>query len=342
MIDTIDAIIERFDNPNRKLNELNETIKSQKANAIIIQEQREEGYLDFLAGGIITLIKSEFEGRRIRSIRLEKLRGVEIKQPQYLMTLQNGRFKSFEPFNPIYTSLEEWKTIPDSQEYFSTGTADLDKLLGGGFRKGSYNVIEVADNVSSDEYLSIVRPIVLNFLSQDRGVVVVLTGGDHPESFRNDFIRFIPEDKFNNYMRIADYFTPDSNKPYIMALGTNKEEAIRRWTSTIAELRGKDNKPILDFCGFDTLEYLRGETIAIKELLNGVAATKVSNDLGLGVVKPGLKLMQGIKNMADTYLKIIDIDNSCCIYGLKPQTIIYAITPDEKLGYPSVRLTPLV
>jgi len=146
----------------------------------------------------------------------------------------------------------------------------------------------------------------------------------------------------DQFIRIADYFSPESHNKYIIPLGVGRDEAIKRWSETVTELRGRDSKPILDFTGFDTLEYTRGESIAIRELLNGVASTKVSKDLGLGIIKPGLKLTQGIKNMADTYLRILDITKSCCIYGLKPQTPLYVITPDEKRQYPSIKLTPLV
>jgi hypothetical protein len=98
----------------------------------------------------------------------------------------------------------------------------------------------------------------------------------------------------------------------------------------------------LNFTGLDTLEYLRGEDIAIKELLTGVGTIKISNDVGLGLIKPGLKLTQSIKNMADTYLKIIDIDKCCCILGEKPQTPIYAVTPDDSKNILGIELTPLV
>jgi KaiC/GvpD/RAD55 family RecA-like ATPase len=342
VIDTIDAISERFDHPNRKLKEIVEIIKKQKLNTVLIQEEGEETYLDYLADGIVSLVRSEYEGQRIRFISLDKLRGVEILQSKYLVSLKGGRFKSFSPFELGEIEPQKWKTFKDKPAYFSTGIPDLDELLGGGYIKGSYNVIEIADNVTSEEYLAIIRPIILNFLSLDRGVIAVLTGGDHPESLRNDFTRFLDTQQFDKYMRIADYFSHVSNNPYIIPLGVNRDEAIKRWSETVVGLRGPDNKPILDFTGFDTLEYTRGESLAIRELLNGVASTKVSNDLGLGIIKPGLKLTQGIKNMADTYVKIIDIARCCCIYGLKPQTLLYVITPDEKLKYPHVKLTPLV
>ncbi|WP_455391466.1 ATPase domain-containing protein [[Eubacterium] cellulosolvens] len=342
VIDTIDAISERFDHPNRKLKEILEIIKKQKLNTILVQEEGKETYLDYLADGIVTLIRDEYEGQRVRFISLDKLRGVEIMQTKYLVSLKDGRFQSFSPFDPGDVKPRKWKSLPDNEVYFSTGIKDLDTLLGGGYRKGSYNVIEIADNVTSEEYLTIIRPIILNFLALNRGVIAVLTGGDHPETFRNDFTRFIDKKDFDVYMRIADYFSPDSDHPYIIPLGVGRDEAIKRWSETVIELRDKENKPILDFTGFDTLEYTRGESLAIRELLNGVSSTKVSKDLGLGIIKPGLKLTQGIKNMADTYLKILDITRCCCIYGLKPQTPLYVITPDQKLKFPSMRLTPLV
>jgi KaiC/GvpD/RAD55 family RecA-like ATPase len=341
VIDTIDGISERFDHPNRKLKEIVDIIKQKKLNALLIQEHSSESYLDYLADGIVTLQRSEFEGKRIRMISLDKLRGVEISQAKYPITLKDGRFKSFNPFSSKDIKPTKWASKDDNDFYFSTGIESLDEILGGGYHKGSYNVIEIADNVTSEEYLSVIRPIILNFLGMKRGVIAVLPGGDHPESVRNDFTRFIDPDIFDKYMRIADYFSPDSLNSYIIPLGVGREEAIRRWSDTVAELRGDENKAILDFTGFDTLEYTRGESIAIRELLNGVASTKVSKDLGLGIIKPGLKLTQGIKNMADTYLKILDIGRCCCIYGLKPQTSLYVINTDENI-HPSVKLTQLV
>jgi hypothetical protein len=259
-----------------------------------------------------------------------------------LLTLQHGRFKCFEPFNPIRTSANGWEIKPDTETQYSTGIPDLDTLLGGGFRKGSYNVLEIGPRVSNNEYHALVVPILLNFVNQDRGAVAVLTGGDHAETTRAELLPFMSEEHFDTYVRIADYFTAHSDKPYVMALGTRKEEALKIWKSNLASLRGSENKPILDYTGFDTLEYLRGDTIAIKDLLNAVAKTKISQDLGLGIIKPGLKLTQEIMNMADIYLKIVDINKCPCVYGIKPKTIIYAIVTDEDKGYPHIRLVPIV
>lgn len=345
VIDSVEGITHKY---NIEAEELITTlqkdlVENSNTDLIFVLEKSSSPQLEYLVDGVISISMGELEGRRTREVILDKLRATEIKQPGYLLTLQYGRFKCFEPFHPDPSKGNGWEVKPDTKVQYSTGISDLDSLLGGGFRKGSYNVIEIGPKVSNVEYHAIITPILLNFINQDRGVVAVLTGGDHAETTRAELVPFMPEELFDKYVRIADYFIANSSKPYIMALGTrDKELALKTWKENLASLRGPKNKPILDYTGFDTLEYLRGDTIAIKDLLNAVAKTKISQDLGLGIIKPGLKLTQEIMNMADTYLKIVDIHKCPCIYGIKPKTMIYAIVTDVAKGYPHVKLVPVV
>ncbi|UCE37066.1 MAG: hypothetical protein JSW00_16490 [Thermoplasmata archaeon] len=345
VIDSVEGVTHKYNIEAEELITVlqKDLVENSNADLILVLEKAQIPQLEYLVDGVISLSMGKLDGRRMREVQLIKLRATEIRQPSYLLTLQNGRFMCFEPFSPDRSRTNGWEVKPDTASHYSTGISDLDTLLEGGFRKGSYNVLEIGHKVSNEEYHSIVIPILLNFIRQDRGVVAVLTGGDHAETTRAELIPFMQNENFDNQVRIADYFIASSDKPYIMALGTrNKEEALKTWKENLAALRGSENKPILDYTGFDTLEYLRGDTIAIKDLLNAVAKTKISQDLGLGIIKPGLKLTQEIMNMADTYLKIVDINKSPCIYGVKPKTMIYAIVTDEKKGYPHVRLVPIV
>jgi len=348
VIDSVEGITNKYKiNPDSLIMALQkDLVEHGNTNLLFVMEFADDTSIDYLVDGVVTVSRSEIEGRRIREIHLHKLRATEIKQPRYLATLKGGRFKSFDPFEPSVDKPIKWDAISDTDKHYSTGTKPLDDLLGGGYGKGTYNVIEVGNNVSTEEYHSIVRPILLNFISHNRGAIAVLTGGDHADALRNDLVRFIDGGQFDKYVHIADYFIQETDKPYVMALGTrNKEEAIRVWRRVYEDLRGPDKKkprPIMDFAGFDTLEYLRGGDVAIKDLFNTVGGIKISQDLGIGILKPGLKLKQEIMNMADTYFKIIDINKSCCIYGIKPHTMIYVITPDEKKGYPNVDFNAVV
>lgn len=347
VIDSVEGITSRYRVPEEDLIATlqKDLVEHSNTNLLLVLEKDRESHLDYLVDGVVTMSRGEQEGRRVRAIQMDKLRATEISQPRYLVTLHGGRFHSFEPFSPKVTDAKKWESAPDPAGKYSTGIPALDALLGGGYRQGSYNVIEVGDNVSMEEYYAIIRPILLNFIGHDRGAIMVLMGGEHADALKEDFTRFVDTSVFGNTLHVADYFsaTQDPARPYIMAMGTkSREEAIKNWRAVESKLRGTTNRPILDFAGFDTLEYLTGNEIAIRDLFRTVGSKKVSKDLGIGVLKPGLKLTQEIMNMSDTYLKIVDINKSCCIFGVKPHTIIHVITPDAEKGYPHVGLTPVV
>ena len=318
-------------------------VESSNTDVVFVLEDKEDKKVEYLVDGVVKMEFKSREGRRTRKILLEKLRGTQILQPSYLITLNGGRFNSFDPFKMHEEEIHPWVPIQDPQNYYSTGIEDFDALVGGGYSVGSYNVIEVDENVSNEEYHSIVVPILLNFMAQDKGIFAVLTGGDHAESMKKDLVKYISEEQFENHIRIADYFTPTSTAPYIMALGTrNADDALRTWKSNQEFLRGPENKPIMDFTGFDTLEYLRGGEVAIQHLLDAVAKIKISKDIGIGILKPGLRLTQEIMNMSDTYFKVISIDRCPCIYGIKPKTLIYGIVNDVDKGTPNIKLIPII
>jgi len=318
-------------------------VEQSNTNIVFVLEKVEASHIEYVVDGVVALERGELDRRRVRNIHLMKLRATEIKQPRALLTLRNGRFVSFSPFQPIYDHPQKWQPFPDTATHYSTGIPSLDALLDGGFRKGSYNVFEIAEELTNEDYLSIIRPILLNSLAHGRGVFALLTGGDHPQTLKNDLIRFIDLKVFEEKVRIADYFIQESEEKYIMALGgKTAQESLRIWLDALDAIRGPEKNPIIDFNGFDTLEYLRGGDVAIKQLLSAVAKIKISSDLGLGILKPGLKVTQEIANMADTYFKIVDINKCPCIYGVKPKTIIYAIMTEEERGSPYVNLEPIV
>ena len=345
IIDSVEGVTNKYSLEDEELVTCiqKDLVEGSNSDVVFVLENREATNIEYLVDGVIKVTYESREGRRVRSVHLEKLRGTRILQPSYLITLNDGRFNSFDPFRMYTGDISPWKALPDTNGKYSTGTRDLDDLLGGGYSAGSYNVIEVEENVSTEEYHSVVVPILLNFIAQDKGIFAVLSGGDHAETMKKDLETFLPDGQFENHVRIADYFTPKSESPYIMALGTrNKDDALRTWKSNQEFLRGQDNKPIMDFTGFDTLEYLRGGEVAIQHLLDAVAKIKISKDLGIGILKPGLRLTQEIMNMADTYIKIITIDKCPCIYGVKPKTMIYGIVNDLERGTPNIRLIPIV
>lgn len=345
VIDSVEGITHKYDmNVEEFMMALQkDLVEESNTNLILVMEREEAQELEYLVDGVVNLKRYQLENRDVREIHLVKLRSVGIKQPSYLMTLNGGRSRCFHAFYEDEPQEVRWEPLEDPEGMFSTGTEDLDDLLGGGFERGSYNVFEVQENVSNEEYFGVIRPILLNFLGHGRGVLAILSGGTHADNIRSDITKHIEPEKFDDKFRIVDYFSPSSDKPYMMALGGKSPDELGQvYNQNIAEIKGEEDNPILDYAAFDTLEYLRGDEIAIKELLEAVANTKVTNNLGLGITKHGLELSSEIKNMADAYFVITSINNTPCIYGIKPKTGLYAVVPHEEKGSPYIQLIPIV
>ena len=171
---------------------------------------------------------------------------------------------------------------------------------------------------------------------------MVPPAGEHPETLREDLESSIDIKRLNEKLFFLDYFSTSASRPYIIPMGaTKKEGAQQRGLDVISRLRGKENKPYLDFVGLDTMEYLRGESITLRHLLSGVSKAKVTKTLGIGLAKPGLKIGQGIKNMSDVYFRMVKIHSIPCIYGIKPQTSLYALMPHPEFGYPNLEIVHL-
>ena len=321
-------------------------VEASNTHVIFVLEKEEAPDLEYLVDGVVDLNADEEDSKRMREISLEKLRSVHIAQPKYVFTLNRGKYRSFDINDNISDMVGKWDPIPDPPGKYSTGTPDLDVLLGGGFRKGSYNVLELDPHVSLDDFYLLMRPIWMNFTMHGRGIVGVLVGGDTPDHIMKDATRFLGEEKAfelaEKHIRIVDYFSEEDDRPFVMPMaGKDTDEIIEMYTENISKLRG-DGRPLMDYVGFDTIEYLRGDDIAIKDLLSTVSRTKRSDDIGLCVVRPGLKLTQEIMNLADTYIRLFVRDRVLFVYGVKPKTGIYAVVVDEEKGLPHVRLEPMV
>ncbi|MCI4340739.1 MAG: hypothetical protein L3J73_05705, partial [Thermoplasmata archaeon] len=66
-----------------------------------------------------------------------------------------------------------WTPIPDTADRYSSGIPDFDRLLGGGFRRGSMALLSFDATTESSDRELLVTPTLLNFLYQSNGVMAV-------------------------------------------------------------------------------------------------------------------------------------------------------------------------
>ena len=115
---------------------------------------------EFVADGVILLGAQEVDGRPIRSIDILKMRGSRLEKTKCVFTLDRG----FEVFEAIRADQSKapasTEGIADSPNRYSTGLAELDKILSGGYSRGDIVLVEVDQNVSATEYSMFTLPCI--------------------------------------------------------------------------------------------------------------------------------------------------------------------------------------
>jgi len=317
-------------------------VEGAQASIIFVSEKDSLGPEDYVSDGLIYERHSIEDGRRIRIITLNKLRGIEIGQSSFAYTLDGGRFRVFYPENYYFES-KNFVVSKNTNNRYKVGIPGFDNLLNGGLFPGSFFTIEVDKEVSQDELKLFLRPIGLNFLMNNIGILMIPPGGWSVEKLKKDLVRFIPEKIFENGIRYIDYLAQESKAKYLVPAGGNDYNEINeRLFKVMLELSGMENKPILHFIGMDTLEYVKGKEAAIKEIFNMSQAIKSSNDIGISVVRICQSLKEEIINISDYYIKLISINSVPFIYGIKPRTVYYALEVDQEKGFPNIKLSPML
>ncbi|MCK4455107.1 MAG: hypothetical protein KAU99_02025 [Thermoplasmata archaeon] len=345
LIDSINALAERYGiHPSKLMNTLQkDLVETSSSDVLYVLESPGETRLDYLGDGVITLTSEEHEGRRLRMMKIEKLRGTEIRQHKYAYTLDGGRIKTFG-FEKIEIPEHKssWEPLPDiSENWISTGSEQLDSLTGG-FKKGSIVAVEVGGNVDTLYSDFIKTSIISNFISLGRGVAFVPEKKASSEIVRDEIMPFVGQEAFENCVRVFEPSATTSVEGSGIALpmeGSDVDNELK-WSNIEYHL-SKAERPILSLMGFDTLEAVFGHKV-IEDLAGHMSSVRKAKDIFLGIVTSTTSSTAPLANLAHTHLKIENIDGSVVLFGEKPYTELHALSFDHSKGYPRTVLTPII
>jgi len=305
---------------------------------------------EFVADGVIILRKDDYDGRLIREIEIEKLRGTKIERQKFLFTLNKG-FQVFPPFFlKKVVDPEEFEPTRGTKTHYPSGIPELDEILGGeGYPRGCSVLYELGENVPVDALDAVVNPTLANFIMRNRGVIAIPVIEYGPEDIRKMVSSFTGEEKFDEFARVLSYPNPlmDMNKSYIIVWRDPTEENIgaienfNRYIQTAVELSSRTGKNVVHLLSGETLAYIV-ERFTPAVIGRSVIANRLGKDLLIYVSKPSIPEMT--KVFADTvsiHFKIEERNGSMILFGKKPKTIIYNVEPDASRGC-RVKLTPII
>jgi len=358
VIDSWDAIV-GTQNQEREKTEtlLTEFVRQMKVRLILISESIGPSFLDYIVDGIVTMRDQHVDGRVLRSIELDKIRGIERGQKRYVFTLHNNHFQFVKPLELQHPKkIKPWIVEKDSEDMFSTGNRDLNLLYGQGLRPGTFNLLEIGYNVPTLAYSPIFLSMVCNFLSQDRGVILQTMEGINSELIDKKRL-FLYEDveKINQCLRILMEKISDRNdiRPYIVQVqDDNKHQKFLEIYEELSSLTRF--QPVFAGITYDTLSFYSNFKGILSNFYDHLRLIKNLNIIELGLINsmevspsgervimpPSLN--QDISYVSDTHVKIISVDGAIMIYGVKPRTGLYAINYDISSGVPKLQLTPVV
>lgn len=345
LIDSIDALAEHYGIPAARLITViqKDLIEGSKQNVMYVLESSGETRMDYLGDGVVSLAATEYQGRRLRVLTIEKLRGQQVQQHRYLYTLDGGRLTAFdihEEIRPVKAQL--WKPVKDlSKDQVSLGLETLDRLTNG-LTRGRVMAIEISNAVPADYVDWLRTALICNFVTQGRGVAHV-----PPRKGSADFLRelvspHLAPGAFDLHVRVFESATlgsADVSRNVLHMEGTNVDSDLK-WSNVEFQLP-KSERPFLALMDFDTLESVYKEKV-LEEMSGVFSAIRRAKDVLVGFVTPQGASAAKLENLAHVVLHLDSVNGSVVLYGQKPYTELFSLSWDWSGGVPKAQLRPIV
>ena len=250
-------------------------------------------------------------------------------------------------------TIEEWAPRPDPDGRFSTGIADFDRLLGGGFPRGSMVLVSWDETVGTEDLDLLLFPSILNMLHHSRGMIAILPSRDSPHQFRSRLTRYVTRRRFDSRVRIVDYAGEDEGLSYVVTIraraldaepGTSSEKqkkaAIAKLVAAEKAAAGNRENPFLELYSLDVMETLMGPDKASRMFFHGTKRSRQMGNLLLALMGPGVASATAARRMADVEIELHHDDVGLVVRGVRPAFPGHVVTVDSGAGVPHAAFVP--
>jgi GvpD gas vesicle protein len=249
-------------------------------------------------------------------------------------------------------SPDEWTAVPDSGDRYSSGIPDFDRLIGGGFARGSFALLRLDATIATEELDLFLTPLFLNFLYQSRGILAVLPSRDSPHAFRGRLTRYATRRRFDSRVRIVTYVGEDEELPYVVHLKTPRTgftkaarekvsaESMAKMVTAETAVSGVRKRPFLEMNAFEVPEMLFGAETASRMFFHGIKRARAVQNLIVGLTRPGLQCSPAVEAMADSEFALSRESVGLTVRGIRPAFGTHVVTIDRARGAPYVSLVP--
>jgi KaiC/GvpD/RAD55 family RecA-like ATPase len=315
-----------------------------KVGVVLVSEGGRANELAHLVDGIVSLSLGELEGRRIRTLSVNKLRGLMVQTSQALFTLDKGRFTLLSRIELIDKTVAKAKTpepIHHSENMFSTGSSDLDRMLSGGIRKGSSILIDLDNTVSVLESRLLLRIIISNCVNQGGASAIIPSSTISSQNVADMLGRCVGEKALEERVRIVEFNRALPPQKWRLQVKGDLEDDAKLFEECWKELSRLSSSIVLA-SDFDKIAQIYGEDLFLPGLADLGSVIRDSGALNIGIASRPTKLREDFLRTADYHVKMQNINGTLTIYGTKPFTNVYGATFSFPKGFPQLSLTQVV
>jgi archaellum biogenesis ATPase FlaH len=321
------------------MSELDQT----KVSVILVSEAERADNLGYLVDGVVTLKQSELDGRRVRSLGIDKLRGFKVESQYSPFSLEKGRFtfldEEYENGPPSIVRSPE--KVPHTATHYSTGSRELDQLLGGGVRKGSFFMIDTDSNVSPQSLKLLINMIRSNFINQGGACFSVSTGTFSSESSAEALRPYVGDKALGERVRIIEFNPQLPSKTWRLKLRGQLMSDLAEFYKAWNALKETSSGMMLTM-NFDKLVQVYGEELTLPGFTEIGEGLRDEGAFSIAISSRPTKVRDEFLRQADYHMKVQSWNGHLLIYGVKPFTHIHGATFNFDKGYPSLDLIEIV
>lgn len=339
ILDSWDAVSFQIGEENRGVEKLETSMldiaRKTKTHLILISEYTGEKRLDYLVDAILRLEKGEIDGRIMRKVFIDKLRGFKVLRNNYPFTLEGGEFTHFvTPASGLGSGRHRVIMRGWIHGNYSTGIEDLDTIIGG-YPKGGFVLLELMDDSISQSYRPFLYHTLADFMLNGHGVLYMPEDGS--SSVKRLLLDYVSEELLAKNLRMPTASESGREEPCLFHVGA-ESVSLDKYFEIYKELK----KPVLHVLGLTALN-LYGED-EIRRMIQGIVSwVRTTEDVLIGVSKPSARLKNEIRELADLHLRFFPINGTLNFYGVKPHTVIYNVSSSRaREGHHQLKLTPIV
>jgi KaiC/GvpD/RAD55 family RecA-like ATPase len=348
VVDSWEGAIRNTNDEGRKMLEsavLSELDESKVSVVIVVEDSKHAGDLGYLVDGIVTVDQSELDGRRVRTIAMNKLRGFSVPTKRGIFSLDNARFNILPNGlrQPSPDSTPKWlEPIPNPAGAFSLGSMDMDRMLGGSIPRGSFLLIDVDSSVAPVEIRTILNMMRANFINQNLPCVIVPTAAYSSDTVAESLSKYVGWEAIDERVRILEYNQSLAPKKWRLVMKSHLQDDVKTFAHAWDELGTISPHRMLDINMDKAVQVYGRDELSTPGLTELGANMRDTEGLNIAITSTESKLRDQWLSVVDYHLKIKNADGSLVIYGVKPFTPLYGVDLNYEKGYPAVNLTEIV